>query len=139
MATTNTTRQNILDNIKDTINGVRDIKSVEIDRMTPPDMENTAFPAAFIYSDSESRIDNGVIGQETWDWIIAIEVWARNTELEDLLQDIHSEMHDDYDRGGYADYSFRTGVEFFYIDPAKDIKGMVITYLVRYQHTLGTM
>ena len=86
------------------------------------------------------RDEEGSIGFETWDWTVILEVWVKGAKTtEDILKEIHEAMYVDWDRGGYAITSYRTGVDFFYIDPTEEIKGMNITYNIRYEHAQGTM
>lgn len=136
-----TTRENILSEIQSILEGVESIKYVELDRMFQPDLDTISLPAVFIYPGAENRVTSGgVIGEETWEWEIVLEVWSNVDEvtLESLLNDIHKIMFTNERIGNYADYSYRVNSEFFYIDPEKRLKGMLITYLVRFGHTKGT-
>ena len=132
----NTTRENLLNNIKATLEGVTSIKYVEIDRMQAPDYATTPFPCAFIYSGAETRVE-GIIGRETWSSLFYIEIWTSGGNIEQFLGLVHTAMHSDYKRGEYATDSYRTGVDFFYIDPTRDLKGCLIEYTVIYDHISG--
>jgi hypothetical protein len=138
-----TKRQNILDNIKATIENISSVKSVEIDRMVVTDYTTVAYPCVFIYSNNENRTIDGesgaTIGNETWSWDILIEVWAKNYDIETLLGEIHSALYQDTSRGGNALLTYRKGVEFFYIDPMLNLKGMSITFTILYSHPVGSM
>ncbi|MBI5192763.1 MAG: hypothetical protein HZA08_04895 [Nitrospirae bacterium] len=134
-----TTRQNILSNIVSTVQGVTSIKHVEANRFTAVDAEVMPYPACFIYSDREERVEE-VLSRETWRWTVILEVWMHgNTDAETMLAAIHKAMQDDYTRGGYAYNSYRTGVEFLVIDPSKETHAMLITYTIRYYHATGVM
>ncbi len=134
----NTTRQNILAQIKTTLEGVESITEVQVNKTTPVDIETIGFPCAFIYSGGETRQQNGPITYETWEWEIQIELWARDSDMETLLGVVHAAMFADEKIGGYADTSYRTGVDMYVIDPLQSLEAALITYLVRYKHVRGT-
>lgn len=133
-------RESILSEIKATLEDISIIRYVEVDRMLQPDLDVVPLPCAFIYPSAETRIQTATIGQETWEWEIILEVWSNVSEvsLELLLDSIHTQMFANERLGGYADYSYRVNSDFYYIDPEKELKGMIITYLVRYYHPKGT-
>lgn len=136
-----TKRENILNKIKEILDDIEDVKYVEIDRMLQPDLETIPLPSVFIYPGSETRVTSGgVIGYETWEWVITLEVWSDVSivTLESLLNDIHTTMFTNERIGNYADYSYRLSSEFFYIDPEKNLKGMILNYLIRFDHPKGT-
>ena len=137
-------RSNILSNIKTTLEGIVAIKHVEIDKFDPVDLSTLPLPAAFVYSgkdtlsESNDRKDAPVIGMETWSWEIFIEIWAKEADMETLLSSIHTAMHSDYKRGGYAEYSVRTSVEMYVVDPTRAVRSMLLAYRVIYRHSLGS-
>jgi hypothetical protein len=144
----NTTRQNILDAIKTLLEAVVDadgatvFKDVSIGKEAITEIENKSLPCCFIWSDRETRFTEGeetVIGKEAWEWIVVIEVWALDKEMESLLNYIHTAMYNNYKFTNYAEYSERWGVDFFNIDPEKRLEIMLVPYRVIYRHTLGTM
>lgn len=142
-----TTRQNILDELKLFLEEVADdsgtplFKQVEITRMAPPDLETMPLPACFIYSDREYRVEDerAVIGKETWEWYVVIEVLAMDEEMETILKFIHSKLYTNYDVSDYAEWAERMGVDFFVYDPERRLTSMAIPYRILYRHTLGTM
>ncbi len=136
-----TTRENILDTIKTNITAVTGISSASLLQPSPVDLDTIAMPAAFIYTGAEVRLaDNrAVIGYETWQWEVFIEVWARDTDMEALLGLIHSKMYLDEEIGNYAVISYRTGVDMQVVDPEQSLQVMLITYEVIYRHVKGTM
>ena len=105
------------------------------------DIETAPMPCAFIYSSSEARLtdDRSVIGYETWAWQVAIEVWAVDKDMEDLLNDIHTKMYSDNSFNNFAIVSYRTGVDFLFIDPERSLESMIITYEIVYRHARGAM
>lgn len=135
-------RQLMLDYIKSRLESLSDFKHVELNRVTPVDLETTPYPCAFVYSGVENRLtdDRAVIGQENWQWNITIEIWAKNdTDLEDLLKVVHEEMFAHYNLDGNAVYSVRTGSDMFTVDPSRFLKGMTVDYMVIYRHEKGIM
>lgn len=142
-----TTRQQILDELKRLMEEAADdsssplFKQVELTRTAPPDLETISLPACFIYSDREFRLedDKAVIGKETWEWFVVIEVWAMYEELETILKFIHAKIYDNYTIGGYVNWAERTGVDFLTIDPTRNIESMAIPYRIIYRHTSGAM
>ena len=139
-----TKRQEILAFVKQTIEeNFQALESVQINHATSVDLETAPFPAGFISSGEENRVDSGGgIDEETWDWDIMIEIWAQGSDvdMEEMLQDLHNAMGVDVTLGGFADYSFRKGSSpFFIIDPNKEMKGFGVAYGVRYHHPLGVM
>ena len=137
----NTARQEILAQIKTILEDVDDVNYVEIDRATPVDLDTVSLPAVFVYTSREVRCydERAVIGYETWDWELVIEVWTQETDQEELLGKIHSAMFADNDLGDHAILNVRTGVSFYVLDVTKSIKSMVLTYYILYRHTLGVM
>jgi hypothetical protein len=133
-----TTRQNILSQIETDLNTISSLKKVMLNQSSVLDLETVPLPCAFIYSGPETRVD-GVIGYENWSWKIYIEVWARDTEMEDLLNDIHTKMFTDERLGTYADKSFRTGVDLLFLDPERSLQDMIIEYEILFKHVKGIM
>lgn len=142
-----TTRQNILDTIKTMLeaivdaNGTTVFKDVSIGKESLTELENKSLPCCYIWSDKEVRLedDESVIGKETWEWFIIIEVWALDKTMESLLNYIHTAMYADYKFNNYASYSERWGADFLTIDPEKRLEIMMVPYRIVYRHTLGVM
>lgn len=135
-----TQRQLILDRIKTILEGVSSLKNVEINKTGPVDLETVAFPCAFIYSDRETKIgdDRSVIGKENWEWMINIEVWSSDDQVQEtLLGEIHTAMAADYTIGGYAVTSDRISATMYVLDPERAINSMVLDYQVIYRHKVG--
>jgi len=143
----NTKRQDILNKIKEIIeavqlDGLTLFNSVKTTRMPPSDIETTAFPVCYVYSDRETLLVEGekaVIGQETYDWFIMLEVWASDTEMEDILQVIHNAMAANYKFSNLASFSERLGVDFMIVDPSTQLTAMLIPYHIVYRHSFGAM
>jgi hypothetical protein len=142
-----TTRQHILDDLKTIVEEIADdssnpvFKQVELTRTIPSDLETVALPACFIYSDREYRVEDerAVIGKETWEWYIVLEVWAVEEEMEALLKFIHAKLYDHYTVNNYVHWAERMGVDFLTIDPTKSIESMALPYRLVYRHSLGVM
>jgi len=142
-----TTRQHILDKIKSLLEEIADdssnfiFKQVEITRTTPPNIETVPLPACFIYSDREYRVEDerAVVGKETWEWYVILEVWALYEDLEKILQFIHNKIFENYSLGDYASWAERMGIDFYTISPDRDVESMAIPYRILYRHTNGVM
>jgi len=142
-----TTRQEILGEIKSTLENIVDSSDNQIfkfigDTQSPINLDTVPLPAIFYYSGREIRLesdDRAVIGKENWEWYITLEVWAQNTDMEELLEDIHEALYSNYTLGRHAEWSERMGVDFVTIDPAEHLQAMVIPYRVIYRHNLGNM
>jgi len=142
-----TTRQHILDDLKVFLEEVADdsgsplFKQVELTRTAPPDLETIPLPACFIYSEREYRVEDerSVIGKETWEWYVILEVFAIDEELETILKFVHSKLYDHYQINDYASWAERMGVDFFVVDPTKQLTSMAISYRITYRHANGVM
>lgn len=136
-----TTRQNILTHLQATLEAVDTVKYVELERAKPIDLDTLPIPCVFVYSGEERRVrdERAIIGQETWDWFLTLEVWT-NDDPEIILGKIHKAMYDDRFFGNHAVDSERDSIEGIYIiDEDSNIKSMMLNYIVTYRHTLGTM
>jgi hypothetical protein len=144
---TNTKRQTMLAYLQTIMEatvddaGVAVFKHVELTRTGPPDLETVAYPACFIYSDREYRLEDerSVVGSETWEWYIIIEVWAVESTLEAILEFVHKKIYDNYTLNNNANWAERMGVDFLTIDPAQSLESMAIPFRIVYRHTLGLM
>lgn len=142
-----TKRQTILTAIKTILEGIVDgsgnrrFPHVEVSRIPPTRLDVVPYPAVFVYSDREMRVEDerAVNRQETWEWYITLEVWAYDKDMEDLLDYIHTAMYANYKFTNTAEWSDRMSVDFFTIDPLQRLEAMAISYRVIYRHSLGNM
>ena len=136
-----TTRENILEQFKTDLTVVTGINYVERLKPSPVDIETVPMPAIFIYTGPEVRLrdERAVIGYETWDWEIVLEVWARDTDMEVVLGNIHAKMFADETLGGYAVTSCRTGSDSQVVDVEQSLQAMLVLYQVIYRHVKGIM
>ncbi len=135
-----TKRTDILNYIKTILEGVSDLQEVFVNKSTIVDIETVKMPCAFVFSGPESRLVDphySVIGYETWDWNVGLEVWAQDTDMEALLGSIHEKMHSGEQMNGKAVTSFRTGVNMMVIDPTQSLEVMAIDYSIIYRHVKG--
>lgn len=137
-----TIRENILAEVQAIISDESlGFKHVEINRSTPVDIDMIAFPACFIGSGPEevAADELQVIGAETFEWEIVLEVWLRkgNDTDEVMLGKIHTAMFANYNMSGNAAFSHRTGFTPLTLDPARFLRAMRVTYDVVYRHKLG--
>ena len=143
-----TKRQNILNTIQEIIRAVTigtalvfNSESVKIGAQPPNNLETASYPQCFIYSSRETRIteEQAVIGMETWEWVVFLEIWGSDDVLEDILNAIHSAMYANYKFDDIAEYSERIGIDFQTIDPTQQIESMVIPYRIIYRNINGNM
>jgi hypothetical protein len=134
------TRTDILNAMATALTTITTISTIEVNRVTPVDLDIVSLPALFIYSGEEHRVENErqTMGYETYEWIVILEVWGNiDTNLETLLTSIHNIMFTNYQFGGKAVYSFRTGVDMQTL-PEESLNAMRIEYTVVYRHIMGT-
>lgn len=134
-----TKREQILERVGTVLTGTGYLSEVTVERTVPIDLDTAVFPAAFVYGGDETRVHDGTMGYETWDWDVTIELWVEGGNIEDYLGYIHNAMYADHTLNGLALYSYRTGVKKLTIDPEKNLEVMLIEFLVRYRHSAGTM
>jgi hypothetical protein len=143
MADTN--RQKILGFIETSLLSLTSvIKTVEKNRANPVDIDTTPMPSAFIYSGRESRHEGreAVIGYENWEWDIHIEVWARDTDMEVLLQTIHNtifSLNKDSDFRVVCEEIKRTSADVYTVDPDNSLQALLIDFWTFYRHKIGEM
>ena len=133
-----TRREQILDQIEVNLLTVATMKEVKVNKSDPLDMETAVLPCSWVFSGSDTRV-SGVVGYENWQWEVFIEVWAQDTNMEELLGAIHQAMFAGRNMNGLADNSYRTGCQMFAVDPEHSIEGMLLTYKVEFKHPLGIM
>jgi hypothetical protein len=143
-----TKRQSTLSRIQEiiraaTIDGetIFDSDSVKLSKQPPVNLSTATFPQCFIYSGPETRLldERAVIGKESWEWLVFLEVWGSDNVLEDLLNAIHSAMFADYKFTNTVEYSERIGVDFQTVDPTMQLESMVIPYRIIYRNAKGNM
>ncbi len=131
-----TIREYIWANIKATIEGISEIKSVEFHKASPISLDIAVFPAAYIYLEADAGEEGN--REETWTMKVAMEIWTKNDDLEDLLGKVHQAMYEDKTRGGYADHTVRTGSEIFQdIIPDRSIGVVMAKFDITYRHIQG--
>ena len=132
-----TIRKLILENIKTTLEGISSIRKVALHEFSIIDPETYAWPAAFIYPDSDDEVEE----ESRWEkWImpVVIEVYGQNLNAEDFIGKIHKEMLTDEKRGGYAEGTDRLGgTDVFVYDPAQSFGGLSMRFEITYRHKAG--
>ena len=133
-----TKRELILTTVETQVNTVGTLNTVTIKRTLETDKETLALPAAFIYPGSSSRVNDAPIGQEGFDWEVVVQCWAQETNMEQLLADIHAAVQADTTLGGLVEWIYITGTEIFYVDGDELLQGIQITFTTRYEHDEGS-
>jgi len=143
-----TKRQTILSNIQTIIRAVAidgeavfESSSVKLSKQPPSELATATFPQCYIYSGPEQRVEDerAVVGKETWEWIVYLEIWGSDDVMEDILNAIHSAMFADYKFTHTAEWSSRIGADTQTVDPTYQIESMVIPYKVFYRNVNGNM
>lgn len=144
----NTTRQNIISTLEDTLESIASVNDVKLADFNASDViklatnvqdtESLRDPVVFISVGQETKAD-GVVGRETWLWTVFLVVLTSSSEREEIASDIHAAMYSDNDVGGYAISSHRTAMDLFDFEGHSLIKGLIMTYEIRYSHTIGVM
>lgn len=140
MTTTPTKRQQILDQFNALlVDGEANIKHIEVNRPTVPDHEKNPFPSAYIYSGRARRMDDGVIGEETFEWEVMIALWVKGDDIEALLGRVESTLSSATGRSlnCVAEWSQLIDAEPLTVDAEKNLKSFLLTYEVRYAHAQG--
>lgn len=137
-------RQDILDNIEATLNAITEIEEVRMTQPIEVDKDTVGFPFASVWTFSDvPAAQTPIIGQETWDWLIGIEVWFYNdvTNQETLLKTVVDAMYVDTQRGGCALDTKRVLIDHFnvYNDYETSIKGFIVQFRITYLHEYGVM
>lgn len=139
MTTTPTVRTQLLKQFKALLtDGEAAITHIEINRPTAPDLENVAFPAAFIYSGRARRLE-GVVHEETFEWEVMIALWAKDQDIEELLGRVQQTLASDtaLTLNGVADRSWLIDAEPLTVDDINETKSFLLTYEVEYHHPFG--
>jgi hypothetical protein len=138
-------RQDILNNIQTTLEAVSSLNTVIMYQPTSVSLDTIYLPCAFVFtlSESESGLTSGLVGQETWEWILGIEVWFKNetTNEETILKAVNDALYVDGQRGGCAVDTKRISIDHFEVnnDRENSIKGFAMTIRILYYHSYGVM
>jgi len=133
----NTTRQKILADIEQVLQGIPEIKTILMNKLTISDLDTYPIPLCFVFSGGEAK-EWDVINYETWKWAIFVEVWAVDTDMETYLGLIHNALAVDETRGGNAVRCERVGsIAPFLVDSDNSLAGMLLEFQIWYRHIEG--
>lgn len=145
-----TLRKQILDKSKSMLQAVTDdggsivFGDVFVSKVSPIDLETVSYPCAFVYSGPEKdlNVSGAPNTYESWDWIITIEVWARDEDMEDLLKYVHKKFAELYPTGmigGLAiDVKRKSCSGTLSVDPTKSLAAIMMDFSVQYRHVFGS-
>jgi hypothetical protein len=134
-----TKRQLILNNIKDVLEGIPQVKTVLLNKLIVPDLGTYSTPICFIFSGEEQKQWN-VINYESWTWPVYVEAYAIDTDMEELLGLIHNAMAQDDTRGGNALKCERVNCSApMLVEPDNSLAAMLIQFGIEYRHVEGSM
>jgi hypothetical protein len=135
-------RSNILSNIEAVLKAVTGqvADSVFVGKLEQVDLDaaDLVLPLTFAIQGPEQKASKQVMGMETWNWTITIEVWCSDTSVETLYGVIQAAMLTDITRGGYAQKTERTGGDVLPVDPGRGMAAFQQTYQIQYRHPWGT-
>lgn len=116
-------------------------KYTEKNKISPIDLKNIPFPAAFIYIGDQIRVtdssDEAVIGSNTVTWRanLIIEFWVNgDNDVEDALARVQSAMETNYRLDALCSYSRLVSFEHYIIDIDKEIQAMSMNFEVLFRH-----
>ena len=138
-------RTDILSNIETTLNNLATITTVIMHQPYAVDIETVTLPVASVWtiSESESAFTSGLVGMETWDWLIGIEVWfnPQSTDEETLIKSVNDALYVDTQRGGCAIDTKRVSIDHFevYNDRDTNIRGFALQFRIVYYHDNGVL
>ena len=132
-----TVRSRILSDIKATVSSVDAIKQVEAGKWSEVDLKDLSLPAAFVIFGAD-EVATGPMGFESY-WLSAVvEVWCKESDMEDLIGFIHAAMLTDITRGGNAVNTVRDVCTPFALDPSRGLAGFDLTFKILYRHPVGS-
>ncbi|MGR3177240.1 MAG: hypothetical protein ACUZ8E_04195 [Candidatus Anammoxibacter sp.] len=134
-----TRRANILANRKTVLLTVANVKNVEINKASIIDMINDPMPAIYIYSASQTPAVGvrSMNTKETWNWDVALEIWAQDTDMETITGNVYAKWYEDATCGGIAITSILKGVDTFDVDVNRRLLGVEMLFEVQYRHEIG--
>ena len=138
----NTVRQNIIANMNTVLTAISGINYVESNRTAPVKLDDVALPACFIYSGVQVQILSGaeaVIGYETWDWDVIVEIYTKTTSPEALLQTIYNALYTSRSHAGYALRTTLMSVDPLDFDPTGEYTGLMLVFRVAYRNVSGIL
>lgn len=133
-----TERQKILKELEKIINGVKDIAHVEVNKVTLPDVEQADFPACFIYAGNQALSGRFVlVGQKVWEWEILVQVYAPDSQIEDLLGKVSNKIAKNPTLNKSAiDCDLET-IDINVFDLDRSIVSLVMVFNTIYRHEFG--
>jgi len=134
------TRTTILGHYETALNTLvpADIVSVEVNKLDTRDLQDTKLPAIWIFSGAERRAEFKY-GQESWDWEIIVQVWARGADMEDLLDKVNSAIYARYVATEFVENLYRLTSELFVVDSDQELQGWSLIYKNFYETDKGTV
>ena len=131
-----TVRSQILSNLKTTVSSVDAIRQVEAGRWSEVDLKDLSLPAAFVIFGAD-EIATGPMGFESF-WLSAVvEVWCKESDMEDLIGAVHAAVLADITRGGSAINTVRDACAPFALDPSRSLAVFDLTFKILYRHPVG--
>lgn len=131
-----TVRQAILENVRQTLEGVTALKTVLLQPFRYVDVGRMALPAAFCWVEEATK-QAEVNQYEQWQMTIGIYIWGNEKDMEDVLGKVHQSLMQDRRRGGYAMDTQVVASELVDLDPELGLGSVVLRTKVVYRHLCG--
>ena len=132
-----TVRAGILSHIKATVSLVDAIRQVEAGKWSEVDLKDLSLPAAFVIFGAD-EVASGPMGFESFWLSTVVEVWCKESDMEDLVGAVHAAMLTDITRGGNAVNTVRDVCTPFALDPSRGLAGFDLTFKILYRHPMGS-
>lgn len=133
-----TIRVQILEEMRDKLKASSAIKTVRVQEFSQLDIAKLALPLAFIWPETEIRNTEVTHSFEHWTMTVAVEIWGKSMDLENILGTVHKLLYADRTRGGLAIDTKRVGSELLgAVDPEKSLASVVVRFDIGYRHVPG--
>jgi len=134
-----TRRETILNKLKDIVEDIPEVSSVQVNKVALPDLDIVGFPAVFIFGGTQDESDKAVIpGQKVWEWEVFLSFWSIDEDMESLFKKIYDKIvaNPTLDRTA-IDCDLEDVPDVSVIDPERSMVSMSLAFKVIYRHEFG--
>ena len=127
-----TTRQAILTGVATLLSSIPALKAVRLlHDVALQEVETLPSPYAVIYPLAERSHPVQVIGREVWDMDVAVEIWSREKNIEDLIGDVTKKLYTSVIHSSVHEVK-RVSIENLY--PEMGVYGARVVFTLVYSH-----